>query len=380
MLLNLLSFLPCYGIIGFGQHSLFSAVHTCKITQSRNQKENQNKMKLASLEIISELRDHPNADRLSIAKVLGWQTIVKKGEFNVGDKIIFIVIDTILPKAEWSEFLADKKDPEKPIRLRTVKLRGEYSQGLVLPLSVLYGNTFAASTWQVGADVGAELGIKKYEKELSASLSGEIAGTFPAYIVSQTDEDNGLSNPDLVAEVLKHNITVTKKYDGSSCTIVVDNGQITHVCSRRLSLKESASNAFWHVARKLTIPEGWTGVIQGECMGPGIQGNQLNLLEPTLYVYQIRTNEGYMTYFNMAHFCRQNLNCRYVPLIETFVADLHNITLEYLIELADKQTLDHEIDEKGVPAEGIVVRPADYRASGIGRPLGFKIINRNFKD
>ncbi len=337
-------------------------------------------MKLASLEVIKSIKEHPNADSLEIAQVLGWQTIVKKGEFKEGDKIIFIVIDTILPKAPWSEFLADKKDPEKPIRLRTIKLRGQYSQGLVLPLSVLDGNTFAASTWQIGADVGAELGVKKYEKELPASLSGEIAGTFPAYIVSQTDEDNGLSNPDIVEEVLKHPITITKKYDGSSCTIVINNGEITHVCSRRLSLKESASNAFWHVARKLTIPEGWSGVIQGECMGPGIQGNQLKLMEATLYVYQIRTEAGYMTWHNMAQFCQQNLNCRYVPTLGYYTPMVSTITLDDLIELADSQTLDNEIEDKGVPAEGIVVRPTDYRASGIGRPLGFKIINRNFKD
>ena len=134
------------------------------------------------------------------------------------------------------------------------------------------------------------------------------------------------------------------------------------------------------MARKLTIPEGWSGVIQGECMGPGIQGNQLKLLEATLYVYQIRTEAGYMTHHNMEQFCQQNLNCKHVPVVWVFDNDFHNITLDDLIEIADKQTLDNEIDDKGVPAEGIVVRPADYRASGIGRPLGFKIINRNFKD
>jgi len=335
-------------------------------------------MKLASLEVIKSIKPHPNADLLEIAQVLGWQTIVKKGEFQEGDKIIFIVIDTILPDAPWSEFLKDKKNPDKPIRLRTIKLRGEYSQGLVLPLSVLYGNTFAASTWQIGADVGAELGVKKYEKELPASLSGEIAGTFPAYIISQTDEDNALSNPDIVGEVLKHPITITKKYDGSSCTIIIDSGEITHVCSRRLSIKESASNAFWHVARKLTIPKDFTGVIQGEVMGPGIQGNQLKLMEATLYAYQIRTDNGYMTWYNMSQFCQHNLNCNYVPMVANFAAE--ELTLEDLIMIADDQTLDAEIDTQGVPAEGIVVRPSDYRASGIGRPLGFKIINRNFRD
>ena len=328
-------------------------------------------MKLASLEIIKDIQPHPNADRLDVAKVLSWQVVVERNKFKEGDKVVFVVIDTILPKAPWSEFLVDSKNPDKPIRLKTAKIRQVFSQGLVLPLSVLDGNSFAASTWQVGADVGAELGVKKYEKELSASLSGEIAGSFPAYLVSQTDEDNGLSNPDIVEAVLKHDITITKKYDGSSCTIVIDKGQITHVCSRRLSLKESASNAFWHVARKLTIPENFTGVIQGEVCGSGIQSNNYKLLEPTLFVYQTRTTEGYMTYHNMEQFCQQNLNCTVVSLVNHY----DSITLDDLIEIADQQTLDD-----GNPDEGIVVRPSDYRASGIGRPLGFKLINRNYKD
>jgi len=329
-------------------------------------------MKLASLEVIKSIKEHPNADSLEIAQVLGWQTIVKKGEFKEGDKIIFIVIDTILPKAPWSDFLADKKDPEKPIRLRTIKLRGQHSQGLVLPLSVLYGNTFAASTWQIGADVGAELGVKRYAKELPASLSGEIVGTFPTYMVSKTDEDNGLSNPELVAEVLKYPITITGKMDGSSCTIIIKDGKIDQVCSRNLSLKESDTNAFWKAAKKLNIPEGFNGIIQGEVCGVGINGNVHNIPEPTLFVFQIRTQDIYMTYHNMEQFCQQNLNCNVVPLI---VHSVSGEDLDSLIELADEQRTS-----EGLPAEGIVIRPSDYRASGIGRPLGFKIINRNYRD
>ena len=130
-------------------------------------------MKLASIETIKEIVPHSGADKLEIAKILGWQSIVKKGEFKAGDKIVFVVIDTILPNAPWSEFLADRNNPEKPIRLRTVKLRGEYSQGLVLPLSVLPENV---QGWHEGADVSGALGIKKYEKEIPAQLSGEILG------------------------------------------------------------------------------------------------------------------------------------------------------------------------------------------------------------
>ena len=122
-------------------------------------------MKLASIEIIADIAPHPNADALDVAKILGWQTIVKKGQFKVGDKVVFIVIDTILPDAPWSEFL---KKGDSKIRLKTIKLRGQYSQGLTLPISVLEEH---AQSWQVGADVGGLLGIKKYEKEILSSVS-----------------------------------------------------------------------------------------------------------------------------------------------------------------------------------------------------------------
>ena len=92
-------------------------------------------MKLASIEIIKNLRDHPNADTLQIGEVLAWQVVVKKGIHQEGNKIVFITIDTIVPKCEWSQFLVDQKNPDKPLRVRNIKLRGEYSSGLVIPLS-----------------------------------------------------------------------------------------------------------------------------------------------------------------------------------------------------------------------------------------------------
>ena len=110
-------------------------------------------MKLASIEVIKEIAPHSNADSLEIAKVLGWQIIVRKGEFKAGESVVFIPIDTILPDAEWSAFL---KKGGKPIRLNTIRLRGEYSQGLVQPLSILPEHVRG---WQEGADVGGELGV-----------------------------------------------------------------------------------------------------------------------------------------------------------------------------------------------------------------------------
>ena len=323
-------------------------------------------MKLASIEFIKDIRPHKNADRLEIATVLGWQTIVKKGEFRTGDRCVFVVIDTILPDAPWSAFL---KDGDKPIRLRSIKLRGEYSQGLVLPITVLREST---QGWQVGADVGGELQIRKYEKEIPAQLSGEALGAFPSYVVSKADEDNGLSNPELVEEVLRHPVCVTMKLDGSSMTVIVNNGEIAHVCSRRLSLKESDKNAFWIAARKLKFPDNFSGVIQGELMGPGIQGNQLKLMSPEIYVYQVRMGHAWTDPVIMSLFCSKSIKAKRVPVV---IEHKQDTTLPFLQSIADNLTLPD-----GSPAEGIVVRPFHMPASGIGRPLGFKIINRNYKD
>jgi RNA ligase (TIGR02306 family) len=332
-------------------------------------------MKLASIETITDRIHHPNADKLDIVKVLGWQVITKRDEFKKGDKVVFIVIDTILPKAPWSEFLADKKNPDAPIRLKTAKLRAFYSQGLVLPLSVLPENI---QGWHEGADVGGALGIKKYEKEIPAQLSGEVLGGFPTYLCAQTDEDNGLSNPELVSEVLSNKwITVTQKLDGSSCTIIIQDREIKYVCSRRLALKETEDNSFWKAARKLDLSKCVRGryVIQGELMGPGIQGNQLKLIEPELYVFQIKYENAFYPYIEMVFECRNTFGCKYVPHIENFNTIDTKITTDYLQDLADKQTLP-----SGEPAEGIVVRALDYHSAGNGRPLSFKIINRNYKD
>lgn len=323
-------------------------------------------MKLATIETVLDVRPHPNADRLELAIVLGWQTIIRKGEFAIGDRIVFVPIDTILPLAQWSEFLMDKKNPEKPIRLRTIKLRGQFSQGLALPLTVL---PECVRGWNVGADVGGELGIRKFEKEIPAQLSGIAKGNFPRHLAPKTDEDNALSNPDLVAEVLQYPITITRKLDGSSCTIIVKDGQIEHVCSRNLSLVESETNSFWRAARKLNLA-GFSGVVQGELMGPGIQGNQLVLLEPELYVFQIRDDFGWLGTTEIELACIR-IGAKFVPVI---TEEARGVTLEGLQTLADAQVL-----LSGAPAEGIVVRPhvpRDY--VGEGRPLGFKIINRNY--
>jgi RNA ligase (TIGR02306 family) len=327
-------------------------------------------MKLASIETVLSVRPHPNADRLDLVTVLGWQCVTKRGEFSQGDTVVFVPIDTILPHSPWSDFLADKARPSSPIRLRTARLRGECSQGLVLPVSILP----AGAPTVVGADVGKVLGVLKYEKEIPAHLTGVSLGSFPAHLAPTTDEENGLSNATLVESVLSHPVTVTRKLDGSSCTVIVESGEITHVCSRRLRLKETPESFFWQAARRLSLgfPSDVRVVIQGEVMGPGVQGNQLGLCAPELYVFQVQVGGSFLDYDAMSRFCLDSASCLPVPKVAGLPA---STSLSYLQVLADEQVL-----ASGAPAEGIVVRPRDYRRDIKGRPMGFKIINRNYGD
>jgi RNA ligase (TIGR02306 family) len=337
-------------------------------------------MKLASIEIIKKIREHSNADSLELCDVLGWQVVAKKGIHKEGDKVVFITIDTIVPRYHWSDFLADAKNPDKPIRIKNIKLRGEFSSGLVIPLSEFSSDLF--KDYEVGTDLTEILGITKYIKEIPANLSGETLGDFPTHLASKTDEDNGLNDPNLVEKVLNHDdhITITQKLDGSSITLIVENGELAQVCTRNLSKKETENNTFWKAARKLTIPQNWTGTIQGELCGNGIQRNQLKLEDVKIFVFQISQDKKYMTYQEMKDFCESSLHCDVVPLVCELGLE-ENIKLwvnplQKLQELADKQKYP-----SGLEGEGIVVRPSSYpRGYSSRRPLGFKLINRNYKD
>lgn len=336
-------------------------------------------MKLASIETIKKIREHSNADSLEICELLGWQTVVKKGIHKEGDKIVFITIDSIVPRCEWSEFLVDQKNPNKPLRIKNIKLRGEYSSGLIIPL-IEFPIQFTSC--DEGHDVTELLGITKYIKEIPANLSGENEGDFPSHLAPKTDEDNGLNDPSLVEEVFNsdNEVTITSKIDGSSCTLVVEDGKLVKVCSRNLSKKETDNSTFWNASKKLKFPEGWNGIIQGELAGNGIQRNQLKIEGITLFVFQILQNGVYMNYDEMKDFCEKTLECDVVPLLVKLKVEetirLWINPLAKLQEYADKQKYP-----SGLDAEGIVVRPSNYiRSRNSRRPLGFKLINRNYKD
>ena len=249
-------------------------------------------MKLASFETITEILPIEGADRIEIARVQGWQSVIRKGDYKVGDQVIFVPIDTVLPPAAWNEHLWDKNDPKKPIRVKTVRLRGAVSQGLIFPTHLVS----AQEIWDHQDDpdedtsIAGMLGITKYEKPVPAHLAGQVLGDFPTHLVSRTDEDNLKSNIEVLEELKEADfVEATIKYDGTSATYIKELDNSFRVCSRNLELKDTESNVHWQMARKYDI---WNKIkpgyaIQGEISGPGIQGNPAGFEEVSLNVFNV---------------------------------------------------------------------------------------------
>ena len=109
---------------------------------------------LAHIEEIISLSPIEGADRIEVAQVLGWKVVVKKGEFQVGEKVVYIEIDSKVPASNpYFAFLQDRK-----YKVKTIKLRGQISQGLIVPMNVL-----PRADYNVGDNVTEILGITKIE-------------------------------------------------------------------------------------------------------------------------------------------------------------------------------------------------------------------------
>jgi len=252
--------------------------------------------KLASIRKINEIRPIKDADAIECAVVSGWSVVVKKGEYKVGDLAVYCEIDSWIP-IELAPFLVKGKEPRefegvKGERLRTIKLRGQISQGLLLPLEPTCANI--VSQLFEGLDVSEPLNIKKWEKTIPAQLAGLCKGNFPTQI-PKTDQERAQNLVKEINGAIESHLMfeVTEKLEGSSMTCYLIRGEFG-VCSRNMDLMETEGNAFWQTVRKegveekmRAIDEYWDFAIQGELIGPGIQGNIYNLKETMFYVFDV---------------------------------------------------------------------------------------------
>lgn len=272
--------------------------------------------KIATIETIHSFSAHSNADSLELAKVLGFQVVVKKGQFSHGEKVVFVWPDTVCTPAEWNRFL-DKKGDGKPIRIKSCKLRGQFSTGLVLPISTIEG---FSGPFENGTEVALFLKIEKYVKDDGGQPDGQAAGAFPSHIIHKTDEDLAQSNPSALDEMHGKECYLSLKIDGQSLTLISLDGEIT-VCSRNLKIKEGESK-FWNTVRKYNLIENVRAhniAIQGEQYGVGIQGNPLGVSDIRLAVFNAKNlTDGNLLSMNELHVLCPSLGVDMVPVLDVF--------------------------------------------------------------
>lgn len=403
--------------------------------------------KLVTIRTIDAINPILDADAIEVATLGGWNVVVKKNEFKVGDKVVYFEIDSFLPDGNpaW-QFLVDKSSRtfEGVVghRLRTVKLRGQVSQGFVLPLTVLpeveqhlhdmevvLGKAAALEEIKQ-LDFSELLGIKKWEQPLPAELAGQAEGLFPSFI-RRTDQERCQN---LVREIFQYEdqkvlvegldpqvvldgkvsgmpviiedgqvfairrgkadrdarYEVTMKMDGSSMTVfaraqfteplidelgVRQNPIETGVCSRNLQLKVNEANAD-NTFIKLAMQSGLMGVleeladggrdlaVQGELMGPGIQGNREQFKDFKMFIFDVQdiSTQTYLTPAErmdlMTELYSRGVNpnmVQHAPILHhsTTLDELGITNVKELLAFAEGPSLHHAV------REGLVFKRVD---------------------
>ena len=328
--------------------------------------------KLASIQVIKDLQPIPNADAILAATVLGWNLVVKKTEFQVGDKCVFFEVDAIIPLMKGTEHLCKEG---KPLRVRTIRLRGTLSQGVALPLTILTDGQY-----EVGQDVTEVLGVKKWEPYIPAELHGKVKGTRPSWI-PKTDEPRLQSTPDALEEIKKMGQVVgTMKMDGSSITCFIKDN-VFGITSRNMELIETPDNAYWKAAREAKVEEAMRKflgdrdiAIQGELSGKGIQGNKMGMDNIEIYFYNLYDISAakYLSTDELIKFTDET-GLKMVPIVFRGVLP-DNTNIASLLKMSNELKYSN-----GLPAEGIVWRPVvETESNSLKGRLSIKVISSVF--
>lgn len=322
----------------------------------------------ATIEIIGLVENHPGADRLDLVKILGYQCVTQKGLYKGGEKIVYIKSDALLPVELWTE----EYRKYSPKRIKCVKLRNEWSEGIIVPFEILPEEVRnKIKDLPEGTDVSEMIGVTHYEMPTPQDLQAK--GGLP-YQIPKTDEDKFESLRRLPLGEL---CDVLLKADGQSNSFFYElNDKRFGVLGRSLELHEIFKNKYTdHIERYdlknklITFNEkyGVSLCVRGESYGTGIQNfdnNPHTKLDPAWAMFSVynMTERKYERKGDKYYFLdiAEELGLPTVPIIE------RNVILTQ--ELIDKYSTGIT-KLNGQPFEGVVVQYAGG---------SFKIINKQY--
>jgi RNA ligase (TIGR02306 family) len=340
--------------------------------------------KLVTVRNVDAVRPIAGADAIECAIVEGWSVVIKKGEFAAGDRCVFFEIDAFLPLDDprfgFLEKSAITWNEQRGVRLRTMKLRGQISQGLILPLSQFTEiDALALADPALRQHDWAELfGIGKWEPVIPACLSGEVEGAFPDFI-AKTDQERIQNLPEVFAASDGLAFEVTVKLDGSSMTVFhnAGNAGTSGVCGRNWQLRETPGNSLWRVAREDRLLEalatlGRNVALQGEIVGEGIQGNPEKLRGQQFHVFDVFD-------IDRGSHCGRDERNAVVDALRVLGATVRTVPL---LEVTTLERFRASMDEVLAYAEGPSLNPATSREGVVFKRLdgglSFKAISNRY--
>lgn len=337
--------------------------------------------KLASIVRIESCEPIPETDRLSVTTMegKGWRVVTSRDEFTPGELAVYFEIDSYLPKEPQFEFLADRclrkfcskagNVLKEGYRIRTVKLRGVVSQGLLMPIKAFEKLPYLLVD---GQDVSEILGVEHYDEvaealapvDNSAKL-GHSMKPFPSAFIPKTDEER-IQNLQFLLHVAKGRaFEVTEKNDGSSITMfystTIDPLEPFGVCSRNWRLKPDEGAVPWAMAKKYNVEEGIKKAaatlgcelaFQGELVGPGVNGNRDLYKEHEWHVFKVfDITHGCYLLPDSARKATELAGFTYVPVIEKEFKVFDKFeTIDEILAYAEGKTA------KGNEREGFVFK------------------------
>lgn len=331
---------------------------------------------LAYVVKIDDITPIDKAESIELATVGGWSCVVKKGEYIVNDIAVYCSIDSVLnPEFEQFAFL-------KGQCIRTKKIMNVLSQGLLMPISYIekyctqFNKPYDESKISVSYDLTSLLDVRKCvgTEELIQYVCDSKMITFPDF-VPKTEEVRLQHNLNVLKYIKNRNVVITRKEDGTSTTFIYINNEFI-MCGRNvvISSRNSSSKHYYDILDKFDIQTKMTKLglniaIQGETVGPKVNGNKLNMREYDYRVFNIYDidKKSYMTMDRVIELCSE-LKLNTVPILFKGIMTEEMATKKYLLDFSNK--LEYDLNR---PAEGIVVKTndTDYRIS-------FKVISNTF--
>lgn len=348
---------------------------------------------------IKDIQNHANADSLEIATVMGWNCVIKKNSFKAGDKCVYIPIDACIPPAVENMVFKNAKVKLTNGRIKTIRLRGVVSQGLVVdPELVGLGKK------TVGTDVTADLGITKYEPPAPGFQSFGGKRAMPRKQNDNFKKYTSIENGKKYTEVFPDDevVVITEKLHGTNfragwvkrplknvfkriwAAIKKDYAWEFIVGSHNIQLKETANNLYCDIAKKYSLKEKVpkSEVVYGEIVGPNIQkGYSYGLSENELVVFDIMKTvasdgmpyERYKDFHDVQLQCKE-MGVKTVPVLAT--CTWGQVKMENYLP-AEFIGGDSVFNPDQKVREGVVIRAIQETGCRIGRMM-IKYINPEY--